>query len=170
MTGRPLVLALLLLLGGRRFEAERRFQDLDADLAGRDRCAVEVGEMAGIVLAQCRQAQDRGVAVHCRIEQQLAQMPAQFDGRRISRHRLAEVDQRPIGGARRRRARDLRQECAASQYVLLPALLAPFVRIDFTQFSSTNALSRFAGGRSIRVSWEAVKPRLKRRLIRKCIA
>jgi hypothetical protein len=70
----------------------------DADLAGRNRRAVEVGEMGGIVLAQCRQAQDRRIAVHRRIEQQFAQMPAQFEGWRISRHRLAEVDQRPIGG------------------------------------------------------------------------
>ena len=70
----------------------------DADLAGRDRRTVELGEMGGIVLAQCRQAEDRRVAVHRRIEQQLAQMAAQFEGRWISRHRLAQVDQRPIGG------------------------------------------------------------------------
>ena len=70
----------------------------DADLARRDRRAVEGGQMRGIVLAQRRQAEDRRVAVHRRIEQPLAEMPAQLHRRRIARHRLAEIDQRPVGG------------------------------------------------------------------------
>ena len=70
----------------------------DADLARRDRRAVEGGEMRGIVLAQRGQAQDRRVAVHRRIEQPLAQVPAQLHRRRIARHRLAEIDQGPVGG------------------------------------------------------------------------
>jgi hypothetical protein len=38
---------------------------------------------------------------------------------------------------------DLRQECAASQDAPLPVPQAFVVRIDFTQFSRTNAPSRF---------------------------
>ena len=71
----------------------------DADLARRDRRRRRKTERwRCIVLAQCRQAKDRRVAVHRRVEQQLAQMAAQFHGRGIARHRLAEVDQGPVGG------------------------------------------------------------------------
>ena len=70
----------------------------DADLAGGDRRAVEAREVGGVVLAQRRQAEDRRVAVHRRIEQQFAEMAAQLDGRRVAGHRLAEIDQWPVGG------------------------------------------------------------------------
>jgi hypothetical protein len=45
-----------------------------------------------------------------------------------------------------------------------PVLQAFFVRIDFTQFSRTNAPPDFSGGRSIRVSPKAVKLPPKRPL------
>jgi hypothetical protein len=65
---------------------------------------------------------------------------------------------------------DLRQECAASQDAPLPVPQAFVVRIDFTQFSRTNAPPVFSGGRSIRVSPKPVKSPPKRPTIRKCIA
>lgn len=53
--------------------------------------------MAGIVLAQGGQAEDRRIAVYRRIQQQFTQMPAQLKRWRVARHGLAEIDQRVVG-------------------------------------------------------------------------
>ena len=145
---------------------------------GGDRRAVEAREVRGVVLAQRRQAEDRRVAVHRRIEQQLAEMPAQLHRRRIARHRLAEIDQRPVGregavqhpalGLADRRGLDGGEPGIGRRNLLHLAQCMPSAAIDFTVFSRTKFAPRYpalsVGGRSIRVSSDAVKPVFRKTL------
>ena len=85
--------------------------------------------------------------MHCRIEQQFAKMTAQLDRRRIARHGLAEIDQRPVDregpvqhpalGLADGRRLDGGEPRIGRRNLLHLAQCMPSAAIDFTVFSRT---------------------------------